>query len=210
MTGFEPKTYTKSEISAATGFAPPEVDQIAAFLGIKRTQYRDEHLASIREFQDCMKQQNWTINQAIAALKENATRSAPQQPQAPQQQFDAFNETYGHINREGDGTALSVTDRRAAHIKHNAQRAAGEIETATNLLTTMYLATGEYDDPDVRRQVTQSELLLEAQIGSTSSTHSLGKLLAATGIPGLQTIPAIRSAQDSLNESTRRLGEGQH
>jgi hypothetical protein len=74
----------------------------------------------------------------------------------------------------------------------------------------MYLATGEYDDPDVRRQVSQSELLLEAQIGSTSSTHSLGKLLAATGIPGLQTIPAIRSTQDSLNESTRRLGEGRH
>ncbi|XHX78962.1 MAG: hypothetical protein RBJ76_03225 [Stenomitos frigidus ULC029] len=187
---------------------------MADHLGIKRSQYREEHLAKFQEFQAVMKEQGWTVNQAIATLKENADRSAPQQPQSPpaaQEQFgDAFNETYGHVNREGNSSALSLTEQRAAQIKQNAQRAAGDIEIATNLITTMYLTTGQYDDPEVRQQVLQSQQLLEGQICSTSTTHGLGKLLAATGIPGLQTIPAIRSAHDSLTESMRQLGSGQH
>lgn len=155
-----------------------------------------------------MKAQNWTVNQAIAAHHTKTPTPQHPQPEATRQATsgDAFNQTFGHINREGDETALSTTDRRAAQIKANAQRAAGEIETATNLLTTMYLATGNYDDPLVEAQVAQSEQLLEAQIRSTSSTHSLGKLLAATGILGLQTLPAIESAQRSL----KLLGDGQH
>lgn len=204
MSGFEPKTYTKSEISAATGFAPPEVDQVADFLNIKRTQYRDEHLALFQQFQSMMKENGWTVNQAIAAHRTETPSGKPPVAETPSTATNsAFNETTGHLNRESDQSSLDLTNRLAANIKHNAQTRAGDIETSTNLLTAYYLTTGEYDDPEVKEQVKRSELLLDAQVGSTPS---LGKLLAATGIPGLQTIPAIASAQKSL----KLLSDRQH
>ncbi len=155
-----------------------------------------------------MKENGWTVNQAIAAHRAETPSGKPPVAETPSPATNsAFNETTGHLNRESNQSSLDLTNRLAANIKHNAQTRAGDIETSTNLLTAYYLTTGEYDDPEVKEQVKRSELLLDAQV---SSTPTLGKLLAATGIRGLQTIPAIRSAQDSLNESMKRLGDGRH
>jgi hypothetical protein len=65
-------------------------------------------------------------------------------------------------------------------------------------LTDYYLQSGQFDDPELARQVEASEALLNQTIAGTTGGCSLGNLLAAANIPRFNQLPIVQEERSSM------------
>lgn len=185
------------ELASQYFLTPDQVIKTAyKVLGHRRTQYTENEVSQIRG----------ELEKKSLELKRESQDRASKSQQTVDQPFNSPEVVSGTVN----GQANSLMSEGESLLRE-AELIAANRKAAVNLLSTHLYMTGQYTSPEAIALVEQSQLQSEKMM-QQSVGNRLGKLLYATGLPEMRSIPMVLEASQELEskgQSIPLLGSGQ-